>query len=471
MDKTFEKIVAVIIGILILLIAGIAVLEDWSGPKVNSVNMPDFVENNQAGIKIEFSELMNRKSVESNLKIEPALPFKFYWQGKKLILNPMEAWQTAMNYKLIIPNLVEDERGRKISADYVKEFQTPKTEVIYIGTDGEEKNRIIIRDLDGGKVKEYLDGNLLIKKFLINQKDQELILLAKDLKSSVNFEIFSLNLQSGELKNLFVADNYQNIDINFSRTSEYLMVGRIQVDNGQYISKNQLWLSRKENGKWEDLLKINGAYGAKGIFSPNDAYVIAMDEQENFQLIDLKDLNAEKQFIGKFKKAWDFHPSKALILLDKFVDQLSLKSQLILFDGNGQMEVLNLPTGVVSLAKFSNDGKYIWIFLNEQTEVEAQLNAGKSSVYKYDWLMKKLEKVEESELVNFDEGDWSIDNKYLLLEKIDKLESESLGAKYRNIEIDLDGEARGVDMAIMDLNNGEIKDFDWKGYNLKFIYE
>jgi hypothetical protein len=67
---------------------------------------------------------------------------------------------------------------------------------------------------------------------------------------------------------------------------------------------------------------------------------------------------------------------------------------------------------------------------------------GNLFIYKYDWLSKKLEKVLESELENFDEGDWSIDDKYMLIEKIDKLEAESLGASYRNIEIDLEGEAK-----------------------------
>jgi hypothetical protein len=56
----------------------------------------------------------------------------------------------------------------------------------------------------------------------------------------------ALNLKSGEMKNLFAEDNYQNVDVNLSRTAEYLIVGRIEVEDGQYLSKNQLWLARRE---------------------------------------------------------------------------------------------------------------------------------------------------------------------------------------------------------------------------------
>ncbi|MGL5831254.1 MAG: Ig-like domain-containing protein [Candidatus Altimarinota bacterium] len=471
MDKTFEKILISILALLLIMIVGLTFFEELSGPKVAAVAVPD-LQNNDQNWEIDFNKLMDRKSVEENLEINPAMEMKYYWQGKTLVLEPQEAWHVSTDYQLLLKEEAKDEQGRNLNSDFVSEFPALRLGIIYVGTDGEEQNKIIVRDQDGEKLKEYLSGNFLIKKFLVSQGEEEIILLAKNLEENEGkFEVWRLDLQTEGMSKLFDGVGYENADINFSNTLKYLIVSRIEVKDGQYLSKNQLWLAKRADDKWGALVKLDDAAGSQGLFSPNDAYLIALNAEDNYQLLDLNDLNAPKQFIGKFRKAWDFHPQKALILLDKFVDQTTLNSGLALFDGNGQMEELNVPVGQINLARFSEDGKYIWIFMEEQSEVEAQLNAGKSIIYRYELALKKLEKINESELVSFDDGDFSIDGRFMLLEKIDKLEDGALGVKYRNIQIDLDGQANGVGLAWLNLESGEIKDFDWRGYNLRFIYE
>jgi hypothetical protein len=192
MDKKFENILKIIAGVLVFLIVSVALIEDLNGPRIVKVSEPDFLSNSRAELEIEFNKLMDRKSVESNLNIEPVLPVKFYWQGNKLILEPEQSWMTGTDYSLTVSEKAMDESGRNLAGEFLKELRTPKSEVIYVGTEGEEKNKIIVRDLEGRKVREYLDGNFLIKKFQVNQKDQELIILAKNLNETQGFEIFWL---------------------------------------------------------------------------------------------------------------------------------------------------------------------------------------------------------------------------------------------------------------------------------------
>ncbi len=79
-------------------------------------------------IAIEFSEIMNHSSVQSNLSISPAINGKYEWEilpsGSVLRITPEIEFQSNTSYQITLNHLAETSSGDTLAFDVVSHFRT-----------------------------------------------------------------------------------------------------------------------------------------------------------------------------------------------------------------------------------------------------------------------------------------------------------------------------------------------------------
>ncbi|NWF70178.1 MAG: PD40 domain-containing protein [Chloroflexi bacterium] len=127
----FDWTVLAVIGLLCAALALTLALGDRVGVRVlaagplNSAHSTD-------DIFIQFSEDMNRASVEMRLLIEPALEGAFRWNGRMLIFAPARAMTPGTEYTVILPRGSKSDGQRQTLAEYRFSFRVGMPRVAYL---------------------------------------------------------------------------------------------------------------------------------------------------------------------------------------------------------------------------------------------------------------------------------------------------------------------------------------------------
>lgn len=122
-----------------------------------------------AAFILTFSRPMDHPSVEQNLQIDPPLPGKFSWAGRRMAytLEAPAPYGQAFTVKL------EGARDRFSPSDDPKaqmqpfngQFQTRDRAFIYLGVDGDEAGRLILQNLTRDEQKILTPDNLVVMDF------------------------------------------------------------------------------------------------------------------------------------------------------------------------------------------------------------------------------------------------------------------------------------------------------------------
>ena len=146
--KRFEPIDRAAVSLMLLLSFAIGFLligGDRSLPKVRDFSW----QNKQVGARdtafiLTFSRPMDHQSVEGNLHIEPPLPGKISWSGRRLVYTLTAPPQYDRTYKIELQKAREklgfDKPGNAI-APFASQFNTPDRAFVY--TDRSRRKRAV----------------------------------------------------------------------------------------------------------------------------------------------------------------------------------------------------------------------------------------------------------------------------------------------------------------------------------------
>jgi Tol biopolymer transport system component len=110
-----------------------------SSPLDDDLNVPI-----TAPIHLEFSERMDRESVESRFSLAPETPGRFEWQDSSLVFRPAGAFAPTTAYTLTLASGASSARGLVIEEPTVLHFTTRPPALLYLGlAEGKEKARQI----------------------------------------------------------------------------------------------------------------------------------------------------------------------------------------------------------------------------------------------------------------------------------------------------------------------------------------
>jgi Tol biopolymer transport system component len=145
--SSFDRIVLGVVALLLLGIGGTILLGDRVGVTLARVG-PLGTARSTSPIIIQFSELMDRPSVEQRLTLEPDVQGAFNWNGHTVQFRPDTPLAPGQAYTVILQSGARSEEGREVLSEYRYSFTVAQPRVAYLSpADGIPQN-IWIASLD-----------------------------------------------------------------------------------------------------------------------------------------------------------------------------------------------------------------------------------------------------------------------------------------------------------------------------------
>lgn len=99
---------------------------------------------------------MNHDSVEANLQINPPLPGKTSWAGRRMAYTPLAPAPYGNKYEVKLQGAKDqiaskDEQKGNLMEPFVGNFSTRDRIFAYVGVEKEEHGRLILYNLTAGK--------------------------------------------------------------------------------------------------------------------------------------------------------------------------------------------------------------------------------------------------------------------------------------------------------------------------------
>ncbi|MEM7066991.1 MAG: hypothetical protein AAF572_27985 [Cyanobacteria bacterium P01_B01_bin.77] len=234
--QSLMVLLAVIIGGMVLL----------GGPAASKVR--DFTWQNRhigaddIAFLLTFSRPMDQDSVEQNLTIEPSLPGRFSWAGRRMAYTLDFPAPYGNDFTVTLPQA--SDRFSQSATNFVPftaSFKSRERAFAYIGVTGEEQGRLMLYNLSSQSqqaltpedwtvldYKPYSQGDRIlfaaIERGQNTLQDQQLYTVTTGLGTDENNA-------SGQIETVLDSSEYQNLKFDLSPDGETIVVQRVGRDN------------------------------------------------------------------------------------------------------------------------------------------------------------------------------------------------------------------------------------------------
>lgn len=333
-----------------------------TGPRVRDFSWQDqAIGGTDTAFVLSFDRPMDPQGVADNLVIDPPLPGKFSWAGKRLAYTLLHPAPYGESYTINLRGAQErfaalGKLGRTMQP-FSAEFRTRDRAFAYIGTDEatQEKGRLVLYNWTREEKRILTPPNLVVLDFQVYPKGEAILLSAVDrnrpmegIQDSQLYRVEtglngSVNPPEGEDTETFVPaielllDNtdYQNLQFQLAADGQEIAVQRV---NRQNPADFGLWLV--EAGKTPKPLQVAGGDFA---IAP-DGKTLAMPQGKGVAIYSLEDVQQEPlDFLPRFGQVVTFSPDgTAAVLVDFNSDNLELRyvRSLYLVDNRSQEKKL-----------------------------------------------------------------------------------------------------------------------------------
>ena len=149
---------ALVVMLMLSVLIGILLLSgEKTAPRVRDFSW----QNQQVGASdtaftLTFNRPMNHASVEANLQINPPLPGKMSWAGRRMAFTPLSPAPYGNKYEVKLKGAKDqiaskDENKGSLIEPFVGSFSTRDRIFAYVGVEKEEYGRLILYNLTARK--------------------------------------------------------------------------------------------------------------------------------------------------------------------------------------------------------------------------------------------------------------------------------------------------------------------------------
>ena len=188
--QSLDRIAITLIAGLTVAIAILLFQGDHSIPRIRSFTWQD----KQIGVEhdrfaITFTRPMDRVSVETNLQINPPLPGKFSWAGRRLVYTLISPAPYGTNYQLSLQNATDkysnSEKKGAMLQPFNAKFSTRDRAFAYIGVEGQNSGQLMLVNLSAPEPKPILltPPDLVVSDFKAYPQGDRILFLANDRNS------------------------------------------------------------------------------------------------------------------------------------------------------------------------------------------------------------------------------------------------------------------------------------------------
>lgn len=367
---------------------------DHSIPKVRDFSW----QNRQVGAEdtafiLTFSRPMDQASVESSIKIEPPLPGKISWAGRRMAYTPLSPVPYGLEYRLKLTGardktaVLDYYAGKKSTntiEPFVGNFQSRDRAFIYIGVTGEETGRLILFNLTQNKKtiltppdllvtesRPYPNGDKIlftaIPQSLQNQKgvNQQLYTVTTGIYFPTANEPDQPPTPAGSLQLILDNQDYNILKFDLSADGKTIVVQRI---NRKTPSDFGLWIisqpdsSNPTPSTQSSMKRLDKSASGEFRITP-DSGSIAILQGQGVGISALTSGAQSWEFLPKFGRVMDFSKNGTGAAMVKFNTNYTRTLFHVTNQGKEQ-ELIETPGSIVD-CQYDPSGETLYCLLTE----------------------------------------------------------------------------------------------------------
>ena len=362
-----------------------------TAPKVRNFSWQDRkIGAEDTAFILDFNRPMNHASVEKNLQIEPPLPGKVSWAGRRMAYTILEPAPYGNQYTVKLSGAKERFYGLdqgEVIESFESSFQSRDRAFVYIGFQGQEKGRLVLINLTKQQqpillTPEYLE----VLNFKFFPKGKKILFSAleklNEVPSLLEQKIYTvttgINDRSstkkseslevvGEIEKILDNSEYQNLKFDLSPDGEIIVIQRV---NRKDIYDAGPWVL--ELGKEARPLTNKDGIIQKGgdFLIPPDSksLVILQGKGTSIVPINPETYSGDLMFLPKFGRVLSFASDGSMATMVKY-NQDGTRSLYIVTNQGEEKELLRTrPYGNILSAEFDPTKTILYCLLTQVIE-------------------------------------------------------------------------------------------------------
>jgi len=394
--------VAIALMLVLSLLIGLLL---WQGDAVRP-QVGDFSwQDKQVGAKdisftLTFSRPMDAKSVEENLRIDPPLPGKISWAGRRMVytLLSLAPYDTAYTLRLqgAQDRFTEEGAKNRRLQPFTGHFKSRDRAFVYLGVAGEEQGRLVLYNLTHQQKTLLTPKDLIVVDFKPYPAGEKILFSAtertKEQSGLLSSQLYTVTTgigpgnkaitqgsagvgssgfleraqsdSSGKIDLVLDNKDYQNLKFDLSPDGQTIVVQRVNQRNpGDFA----LWLLRPN----QQPQPMETQPGGDFMITPDSA-AVAVAQGQGVAILPLQS-QAQKplDFLPQFGLVLDFARDDSEAAMVKFNSDYTRSLFLVPNQGQGVQRQILRTKGSILSAQFDPTQQTLYCLLT-------QLLAGKT---------------------------------------------------------------------------------------------
>ncbi|WP_413281263.1 hypothetical protein [Floridanema evergladense] len=380
--QSLDRIAITLIGVLTIAIAILLFQGDRSVPHVRSFTWQD----KQIGVEhdrfvITFTRPMDRASVEENLKINPPLPGKFSWAGRRLVYTLISPAPYGMEYQLSLEKATDkysnSGKAGAILQPFSAKFRTRDRGFAYIGVEGQNSGELMLVNLSANEPKPIAltPPDLVVSDFKLYPQGDRILFLANDRNSqrqgALQAKIYEVTTgirtnppdpqtasqeTAGKLKLVLDNKDYQILKFDLSPDGETIVMQLVSRRNpGEF----GIWTLQPNSAP----KPLPGKPGGDFLITP-DSKALAVTQGEGLAIVPLTGSQDQPlDFLPKYGSILAFSRNGLAAATVKFNQDFT--RSLFLVNTQGTEKELQRINGSILDAEFDPTGEILYCLLTQ----------------------------------------------------------------------------------------------------------
>lgn len=347
---------------------------------------------------LTFSRPMNTKSVEANLQIDPPLPGKVSWAGRRMVYTLLAPPPYGIPYQVQLQGaqdiFTEEGAKKRLIQPFTGRFRTRDRALVYLGVEGQEQGQLILYNLTQQQKTLLTPKDLVVVDFKPYPAGEKVLFSAtkrtSDDRGLLSSQLYTVTTgiqqsnkaaeysapswlrfllpqssetyePSGRIDLVLDNKDYQNLKFDLSPDGKTIVVQRVNQRNPAELG---IWLVRP-NAKPEPM---KTEAGGDFMITP-DSQAVAVAQGQGVAILPLQsEATQPLDFLPQFGMVLDFAQDGSEAAMVKFNSDYT--RSLFLVTNQGVQKQILRTTGSILSAQFDPTKQTLYCLLTQLLEGE-----------------------------------------------------------------------------------------------------
>lgn len=397
--QPLDRVAIALILVLSLLIGLLLWQGDAVVPRVRDFSWQDqHVGAEDTSFSLTFSRPMDIKSVEANLQIDPPLPGKVSWAGRRMVYTLLAPPPYGIPYQVQLQRaqdiFTEEGAKKRLIQPFTGRFRSRDRALVYLGVEGQEQGRLILYNLTQQQKTLLTPKDLVVVDFKPYPGGEKILFSATERTNNsrglLSPQLYTVTTgiqhgnkvaeysapslprfllpqssetyePSGRIDLVLDNKDYQNLKFDLSPDGKTIVVQRVNQRNPAELG---IWLVQP-NAKPEPM---KTEAGGDFMITP-DSHAVAVAVGQGVAILPLQsEASQPLDFLPQFGMVLDFAHDGSEAAMVKFNSDYT-RSLFLVTNQGVQKEILR-TTGSILSAQFDPGKQTLYCLLTQLLEGE-----------------------------------------------------------------------------------------------------